>query len=498
MIGIPLTLETDTEDVAWALQTADALWKRNERVDAIVWLRRAAQAAGDAEDDDRALALARGAAELAEWVAQSPQDATPLSLPPAVEAATSGEAVDAFLRNAAAAAPSGDELEVDLGEPETVPLPLPVSQREPSSPPERVPSAAEVHAGMLDPWADGSRRAPPLVHEAPPPPPRAKATFDPDEVVTSAPPVQRAAPPTPPARPPPARPPSPPPAPPPPPRIHAPAPAGLTLPAEAPTLTWPRAPSRPPSAMPKHGVDLSHVEAFGDLPDDAREAFADAATVQELVRDEEVAGFALALVVEGTVDLAATIVDSSALTVHAGAVLRSRGTIEQAAPVRLVALSERATVATWDERAVDEAFRTCPWVEDELRSAGDRLQALVGATMGALGDRLDPTLRADVTSKLSVRALAEHEVFAMRGQPIPGLLVVGAGELELVGEDGAPNGTVLRAGEFLFPNEVIGAAPAPATVRASTGGALILLAERKLAQELLVTCPPLLEIFAGF
>src|SRR5580700_7763524 len=134
MPGIPPTIGTDSEDVAWALQTAEALWKRSERVDAIVWLRRAAQAAGDAEDDDRALALARGAAELAEWVAQSPQDATPLSLPPAVEAATSGEAVDAFLRNAAAAAPSGDELEVDLGEPETVPLPLPVSQREPSSP----------------------------------------------------------------------------------------------------------------------------------------------------------------------------------------------------------------------------------------------------------------------------------------------------------------------------------------------------------------------------
>jgi hypothetical protein len=34
-------------------------------------------------------------------------------------------------------------------------------------------------------------------------------------------------------------------------------------------------------------------------------------------------------------------------------------------------------------------------------------------------------------------------------------------------------------------------------VRASRGGALVLLAERGVAQELLVTCPPLLEIFAG-
>jgi len=473
MAGIPPTLDTDAEDVAWALQTADALWNRNERVDAIVWLRRAAQAAGEAEDDDRALALARGAAELAEWVAQNPQEAAPISLPPGEDVATAGEAVDDFLRRADGA---DVEVPVELGALETVPPPPAVSRREPSSPPDRVPSAAEVHAGMLDPWADATapRRGPPAVHGAPPPPvppPPPRARFEADEVVTSAPPVPRLV--APPA---------------------APAPPLLF---EEPPMTWPRTPSKPPAAMPKRGLDLSHVDALGDLPDDARDAFADAATVQELGRDEEVSGFALALVIEGTVDLAATIVDSSALTLEAGAVVRSRGTIEQVAPVRLVATSDRATVATWDEHAVGEAFRTCPWVEDELREAGDRLQALVGATMGPLGDRLDPTLRADVTSKLAVRALAEHEVFATRGQPIPGLLVVGAGELELMGEDGSPNGTVLHAGDFLFPSEVIGAAPAPATVRASRGGALILLAERKLAQELLVTCPPLLEIFGG-
>ena len=72
MRGIPPAIDTDAEDVAWALQTAEALWKRNERVDAIVWLRRAAQAAGEAEDDDRALELARDAAELAEWIANDP------------------------------------------------------------------------------------------------------------------------------------------------------------------------------------------------------------------------------------------------------------------------------------------------------------------------------------------------------------------------------------------------------------------------------------------
>src|SRR5438105_1639530 len=89
MAGIPPALDTDAEDVAWALQTAEALWKRGERADAIVWLRRAAQSAGDAQDDDRALVLARSAAELAEWLAQNPvvslksQSSVP---PPSVEA----------------------------------------------------------------------------------------------------------------------------------------------------------------------------------------------------------------------------------------------------------------------------------------------------------------------------------------------------------------------------------------------------------------------------
>jgi hypothetical protein len=162
-----------------------------------------------------------------------------------------------------------------------------------------------------------------------------------------------------------------------------------------------------------------------------------------------------------------------------------------------VGAAPTSRVAVWDDHAVTEAFRTCPWVEDELRASGDRLQALVGITMGPLGERLDPSLRADVANRLSVRALAENEVVATKGTAIPALLVVGGGELELVDDDGAPNGTVVRAGEFLFPNEALRAASAPATVRAARGGALVMLAERHIAQELLVTCPPLLEIFAG-
>src|SRR5690242_12532028 len=76
---IPPTKDTDPEDVVWGLQTAETLWKRGERIDALVWLRRAVQAAGEANDDARALELAQFAAELTELVASTEPEAQPES-----------------------------------------------------------------------------------------------------------------------------------------------------------------------------------------------------------------------------------------------------------------------------------------------------------------------------------------------------------------------------------------------------------------------------------
>src|SRR5580704_11851304 len=106
MAGIPPAHDTDSEDVAWALQTAEALWKRNERADAIVWLRRAAQAAAEIGDDDRAIALARDAAELTEWSAQRRKMVEPpaRSVPPSP---AENDTVDELL---------DDEEEADVGD----------------------------------------------------------------------------------------------------------------------------------------------------------------------------------------------------------------------------------------------------------------------------------------------------------------------------------------------------------------------------------------------
>ncbi len=574
MVGIPPSVHTDVEDVVWALQTASSLWNKNERVDAIVWLRRAAQAAGEAQDDERALLLAREAAELSEWIAKNPVHVSSSfpavsSIPPN-DSASSGGGVDDLLRASIPDIPIEEGAQVSMSamtephafapvklgllQPQAVPVtpppPVPTSAegpavaevfqsvaQEPSS--ASVPSAEEAHAGLLDPWS-----TPPEV-VAPPPSPRVTASttavassddYD-DEVVTSArlelpeAPVIMAVPPV--APPPlPLRPPAP---------LEERAPESIdpaalqSIPVGAPdedaraalsavnvqseeTMVLPpspalRAAATPapvirfpveqtlvsagvvPPAAPPAALDLSAALALADLPDDVRAELERVAEIHRLARDEEVMGFALAFVVDGVIDVAAQIVDAPAQRIGIGKVLKAKGTIGDGMPLRLICASEAATVATWDAAQIEPAFKTCPWVEDDLRASANRVQALVGVTLGPLADRLDATLRAQVTNKLELRELAEGAMLVEAGQPVRELCLVGQGSIELL-TNGEVTGEV-GPGEFLFPAEIMSGAKAGATARVGKGGALVLASDRSVAQELMSTCPPLLEIFAG-
>ncbi len=242
-------------------------------------------------------------------------------------------------------------------------------------------------------------------------------------------------------------------------------------------------------------VDLSAVDALSDLPDDARGELESIAEVHNLARDEEVMGFAFAFVVSGAVDVAAQIVDAAAERLAEGAVLKAKGTVAESVPLRLICASENAVVATWTAEQIEPAFKTCPWVEDDLRASANRMQALVGVTLGPLADRLDAALRAQVTSRLELRELAEGDVIVEAGQPVRELCLVGQGSIEVV-KDGKVISEV-PVGDFLFPAEIMGGGKAQGTARAGKGGALVLAGARSVAQELMMTCPPLLEIFAG-
>jgi hypothetical protein len=62
---LPTTAPTDSEKVTSCLDAARALWLKGDQREAIRWLRRGATAAEEAGDDERALSIARSAADLA-------------------------------------------------------------------------------------------------------------------------------------------------------------------------------------------------------------------------------------------------------------------------------------------------------------------------------------------------------------------------------------------------------------------------------------------------
>src|SRR5262245_33606048 len=66
VVALPEPRPDDDEDVVWGLSTATALWGRGERYDAIVWVRRAAEAATAAGQPFRASELGLFANELEE------------------------------------------------------------------------------------------------------------------------------------------------------------------------------------------------------------------------------------------------------------------------------------------------------------------------------------------------------------------------------------------------------------------------------------------------
>jgi CRP-like cAMP-binding protein len=69
--AFPKALDDDEDDVAWALQTAAVQWERGGHNDAVLWLRRAAEAAVEAGEFERAADLQRGARQVEIWVENS-------------------------------------------------------------------------------------------------------------------------------------------------------------------------------------------------------------------------------------------------------------------------------------------------------------------------------------------------------------------------------------------------------------------------------------------
>jgi CRP-like cAMP-binding protein len=239
------------------------------------------------------------------------------------------------------------------------------------------------------------------------------------------------------------------------------------------------------------------LDALAQLSPSQREGLLRAATIESLGIEEEITVSGLAFIITGQAAIQATVAEASAGVLHAGQLLYAKSPIAETVSLRLVAEAEQTQIALWDAKTAEDALAAAPELLQQLKVASARVQAIVGCSMGAMGDRLDESLRTLAIERLETRILQPHEVLAAAGLPVPGLVIVGVGTVDLDDDGGEHVRDKLMPGDFLFATEVLGAEAAPATARAGAKGAIVLFGARAVAHELLVSCPPLLEIFAG-
>jgi hypothetical protein len=173
---VPEAKPNDPEDVSWALSTAEAMWARGDHLEGIKWVRKAAEAAGEVEDDNRALELAKSASELATLIARrsrvshgegpgsaggaTPEPA-PTSTPPTSAApSTTRSQIPPSLGTSSATPPAPPQ----SAQSPSRPPPVPSSGRPPpmpSRPPPKPTSSAQVPPVAPSSASGGSRSAPP-------------------------------------------------------------------------------------------------------------------------------------------------------------------------------------------------------------------------------------------------------------------------------------------------------------------------------------------------
>jgi hypothetical protein len=157
---LPAPRDEDPEDVSWALQTADALWKRGEYADAVSWIRKAANAASEAEADMRVIELAKAAAELSAIVEA-------FAPPPPEPRVPSAAGIDIDVDVAVEGSPAPMSAEVvevrkPPGPPPRKPAPrLPTPNPVPS-PLQQVPFADVASAATMDEAIPAPPRADPI------------------------------------------------------------------------------------------------------------------------------------------------------------------------------------------------------------------------------------------------------------------------------------------------------------------------------------------------
>ena len=134
---LPEVDPVDPEPVAVAIETARALFRTGDRLEALRWLRRAAERAEESGDDLRALNLARSAADLSTALQSQPPPAVTASAPPPAPPP------------ARASVPAPPPPAPPPAPPPPAPIPAPRASAPPPAPPPPVPPPALVPTQVL-------------------------------------------------------------------------------------------------------------------------------------------------------------------------------------------------------------------------------------------------------------------------------------------------------------------------------------------------------------
>jgi hypothetical protein len=257
----------------------------------------------------------------------------------------------------------------------------------------------------------------------------------------------------------------------------------------------PSVPPAPEEEPQVADVLLGEVRGLEDVPPEGQAILAHEARIERLGTDEEISSFGLALVVRGGVKVMPAIADLACARAAKGDIVWSEGNLEDGVVLRLVSGEDGTEVAVWDAELLKGIVHDYPWVMEDLKNLADRFQALAGVAMGPMGERLDDSLRAMVSERCEIKRLLPNEILTSKGKPVGGMYIMAAGRLEIMAGDEIES--ELGPGDFLFGPQVLSNGAAPSDARAGKGGALVLFASRSIAHELLLSVPPLLEIFAS-
>jgi len=512
----PEPLEDDDDDVAWALQTAKVQWTRGGHADAIVWLTRAADTADQLGNVWRASDLRRMADELAAYLAR-PSRRPPMPLPrfesgdllvDELLAAHDDSGVVTSAPPRSRSAPPRSPPPAPLPPRTVPPAPMPRSAPPRSAPPAPLPSFARIDEAefeddiVLEDDDDGGDATNLEIAELRDSDIELRDSavelrdsevelsvdgHDDDEIADDALDLPASAP----AR-------------------YSPAPGHHAYdPEELPTqphidsnrfplsLLGPPVPAPPAPEEDPHVADvlLGEVHGLEDVPPEGQAILAHEARIERLGTDEEISSFGLALVLRGGVKVMPAIADLACARAAKGEIVWSEGNLEDGVALRLVASEDATEVAVWEAELLKGIVRDYPWVVEDLRALADRFQALAGVAMGPMGERLDDSLRAMVTERCEIKRLLPGELLTTKGKAVGGMYIMAAGRLEIMDDDQVES--ELGPGDFLFGAQVLSNGKAPNDARAGKGGALVLFASRSIAHELLLSVPPLLEIFAS-